>query len=250
MNEVDHLLEHTFETLSLGEKLEVKRLGAHHPPDFQMVQTAGKVNRGFNAEWFAKKKWLTASIQKNSLFCFPCLLFGEDQGTWSRTGYKDLKHLSERTMKHESSNSHLENAVKLGLLGRVNVAAQIDSAYRRGIDDHNRKVEENRYVLGRIITCIKLCGKCETALWGHDESADSLNPGIFRSIFETMCEGDSRLRRHYEAQPVFKGTSSTIQNELLDCMYDVYREEISKQVDNTSFVAVQADETTDVSCKS
>lgn len=153
-------------------------------------------------------------------------------------------------MKHESSNSHLENAVKLGLLGRVNVAAQIDSAYRRGIDDHNRKVEENRYVLGRIITCIKLCGKCETALRGHDESADSLNPGIFRSIFETMCEGDSRLRRHYEAQPVFKGTSSTIQNELLDCMYDVYREEISKQVDNTSFVAVQADETTDVSCKS
>ncbi|KAI4820792.1 hypothetical protein KUCAC02_028759 [Chaenocephalus aceratus] len=149
-------------------------------------------------------------------------------------------------MKHESSNSHLGNAVKLGLLGRVNVAAQIDSAYRRGIDDHNRKVEENRYVLGRIITCIKLCGKCETALRGHDESADSLKPGIFRSIFETMCEGDSRLRRHYEAQPVFKGTSSTIQNELLDCMYGVCREE----VDNTSSVAVQADETTDVSCKS
>ncbi|KAI4798579.1 hypothetical protein KUCAC02_021946, partial [Chaenocephalus aceratus] len=65
-----------------------------------------------------------------------------------------------------------------------------------------------------------------------------------------MCEGDSRLRRHYEAQPVFKGTSSTTQNELLDCMYDVSREEIAKQADNTSCVAVQADETTDVSCKS
>ncbi|KAI4822125.1 hypothetical protein KUCAC02_007687 [Chaenocephalus aceratus] len=149
-------------------------------------------------------------------------------------------------MKHESSNSHLENAVKLGLLGRVNVAAQTDSAYRRGIDDHNRKVEENR--LGRIITCIQLCGNCETALRGHDESADSLR---YSGQLSRQCvRGDSRLRRHYEARPVFKGTSSTIQNELLDCMYDVFREEITEQVDNTSFVAVQADETTDVSCKS
>ncbi|XP_071754178.2 zinc finger MYM-type protein 1-like [Centroberyx gerrardi] len=65
-----------------------------------------------------------------------------------------------------------------------------------------------------------------------------------------MCEGDSRLQRHYDAQPIFKGTSSTVQNELLDCMYEVYREEIAKQVDETSFVAIQADETTDVSCKS
>ena len=76
--------------------------------------------------------------------------------------------------------------MKMGLFGRVNVAVQIDSAYRRGIDEHNRQVEENRYVLGRIITCIKLCGKCETALRGHDESTDSLNPGIFRCIFETV----------------------------------------------------------------
>ena len=190
MNTVDFLLEHRFETLKL-EKLEIKRLGAHQPRDIAITQAAGKVNRGFNVEWFVKKKWLTISIQKTALFCFPCLLFGGD-GTWSRTGYKDLKHLSERIAKHESSGSHLDNAVKLGLLGRVNVAAQVDSAYRRSIEQHNKQVEENRYVLSRIITCIQLCGKCETALRGHDESADSLNPGIFRCIFETMCEGDSR----------------------------------------------------------
>ena len=33
-------------------------------------------------------------------------------------------------------------------------------------------------------------------------------------------------------------------------MYEVYRDEIAKQVDETSCVAVEADETTDVSCKS
>ncbi|KAK0130539.1 hypothetical protein N1851_035231 [Merluccius polli] len=135
--------------------------------------------------------------------------------------------------------------MKLGLFGRVNVAVQIDSAYRRGIDEHNRQVEDNRYVLGRIITCIKLCGKCETALRGYDESADSLNPGIFRCIFETMCEGDARLQRHYDAQPGHQAPYRTNY-----CMYEGSRDEIAKQVDETSFVAVQADETTDVSCKS
>ena len=51
-----------------------------------------------------------------------------------------------------------------------------------------------------------------------------------------MCEGDSRLQRHYDAQ-----TSSTVQNKLLDCMYELYRVEIAKQVDETTFVAIQAE---------
>ena len=100
----------------------------------------------------AKIKWLTASIQKKALFCFPCLLFGGSGGdvTWSRTGYKDLKYLSERITKYESSNSHLDNAMKLFFFWRVNVIVQIDGAYRRGIDEHDRQVEENRYLLSRI----------------------------------------------------------------------------------------------------
>lgn len=92
------------------------------------------------------------------------------------------------------------------------------------------------------VTCIKLCGKCEMVLWAH-----GLNPEILRYIFETMCEGDSRLWRHFDAQQVFKRTSRTIQNELLNFLYEVYREEVAMQVAETLFVAVQVD---DVSCKS
>ena len=249
MNRVDYLTTVRFSTLPLEEKLEIKRLGPQRPDDFTISQEGKDKTRSFNQEWFKRKTWLTASISKKGLFCFPCLLFGGET-VWTTTGFKDLKHLSERLVKHESCASHVDNAIKLGLLGTTNVASQLDSAYRRGIEQHNRQTEENRYVLGRIITCIKLCGKCEIALRGHDESAGSLNPGIFRCIFETMCEGDSRLRSHYDSQPYFKGTSAVIQNELLDCMYSVYKDEIAQQLANAPFVAVQADETTDVSCKS
>ena len=50
MNEVGHLLEHRFETLSLEEKFEVKHLGPHHPRDIGISQTAGKNICAFNVE--------------------------------------------------------------------------------------------------------------------------------------------------------------------------------------------------------
>ena len=49
---------------------------------------------------------------------------------------------------------------------------------------------------------------------------------------------------------ILKGTSSTMQNNILECMYEVYREAIAKLVSETPFASIQADETTDVSCKS
>ena len=54
MNTVDFILKHPFETLNLEEKLEVKRLG--YQRDIVTTQTAGKINRGCNVEWFLKKK--------------------------------------------------------------------------------------------------------------------------------------------------------------------------------------------------
>ena len=96
-------------------------------------------------EWFKRKTWLTASTTKRALFCSPCLLFGNTtnaDSVWTTDGYKDLKHLAERTVKHESSKSHINCAMKLGLLGGVNIMAQIDSAYQRNILEHNKQTGE------------------------------------------------------------------------------------------------------------
>ena len=41
--------------------------------------------------------------------------------------------------------------------------------------------------------------------------------------------------------------SKTIQNEILDCLLQIYREEIKKELKEASFLAVMADDTTDVS---
>jgi hypothetical protein len=43
--------------------------------------------------------------------------------------------------------------------------------------------------------------------------------------------------------------SARIQNKLLDCIYDVYRESLQKDINKAMFVLVQADETTVISNK-
>ncbi|XP_077461063.1 uncharacterized protein LOC144077306 [Stigmatopora argus] len=244
MNHVDFLLCTQFNKLPLEEQLEIKRLGPHRPEDFVLLQYGDMVTRTFKKDWFEKRKWLTASTNKRALFCFPCLLFGGLDSVWASIGFKDIKHLSERSAKHESSSSHLRCAMKLGLLGLPPVQNPIEDSDRLAIEEHNRLTEENRYVLDRLITCVKLCGKCETGLDGHE---DTLNASLFNCIFETMCEGDTRLQRHYHSQPFFKLALSTIQDELLDCMYEVYREEVGKQLQQTQFVGVQVHEMTHVS---
>lgn len=125
----------------------------------------------------------------------------------------------------------------------------MDSAYRRAVEEHNQKVAQNRYVLNIIINCIRFCGAFELALRGHDESDTSNNPGIFRGLINFSSELDSVLKNHLENATVFKGTSKTIQNEILECILEVCREEISKEIKDSPFLSIIADETGDVNNK-
>lgn len=132
------------------------------------------------------------------------------------------------------------------LLGKVDIRQQLDSAYRRNIQQQNEQVRKNRYVLSKIIDCIKFCGAFELALRGHDEKKDSSNPGIFRGLINFSSELDIALKDHFENSVVFKGTSKIIQNELLNCMLAVAQDRIKKEILKAEYVAVIADETTDV----
>ena len=120
MNKVDYLLRMQFSTLPLEEKLEIKRLGPHRPDDLILLQPGQNATRTFKTEWYDRKTWLTASTSKRALFCFPCLLFGigtNADSVRTRDGFKDLKHLAERTVKHESCKPHNQLHPAIGTIG-------------------------------------------------------------------------------------------------------------------------------------
>ena len=249
MNSVDHLLQKKFSAHSDQEKLEIKRLG-RDKPELQIKQSDGKNSRKFSSSWYDKATWLTGSVSKQALYCFPCLLFGKfDDGPWTKSGFTDLKHLSERIRKHEGTKSHINCCVQLELFGKLDIRNQLDDGYRLSIRRFNMRVDNNRHVLSRLIDAIKFCGKFELALRGRDESKDSDNPGIYRGLIDLMAELDNVLADHLKTATVFKGTSKTIQNELLDCMYEVYLDKVKAEINAANFVSIQADETTDVACK-
>ncbi|CAH2011508.1 unnamed protein product [Acanthoscelides obtectus] len=95
----------------------------------------------------------------------------------------------------------------------------------------------------------RFCGAFELALRGHDEKENSENRGIFKELVNFSAELDNELKVHIQSAKLFEGTSKTTQNELLECMLDVYHEEVKKEIANSPFVAVIADETTDVACE-
>lgn len=252
MNNVASLISTSFTSLRLEEKLEIKRLG-RPTPSLNICQEIKSKSRNFvrkfNPDIYNKNDWICGCSERNALFCFPCLLFGGGrEEAWVKKGVTDINHLHDRIKKHENSSIHITNVLNLSILGNTNIAAQLDSSYRRTIELHNQKVTNNRYILNIIINCIRFCGSLELALRGHDESETSSNPGVFRALINFSAELDGALKSHLEKATVFKGTSKTIQNELLQCILEVCQDEISVEIKKGDYVSVIADETTDISC--
>ena len=131
--------------------------------------------------------------------------------------------------------------------GDTRVDLQLDEQRRNHTTAHNNKVRQNREILKRLIDVVTFLGKQELAFRGHDESKDSENKGNYLELLEFLAGYDSPLRCHLDSATVFIGTSSKIQNDLIQSVADVMTEAMREEVRNTPFVSVMVDETTDVS---
>ena len=149
---------------------------AHHPNNVQITQKDKRKNRNFCVAWFQRTDWLTSSVERNSLLCFPCLLFGGDTA-WTQQGIVDFKHLYYKIRKHECSTSPIGNVVKLALLGKVNIACQLNEGHRCTETQWagKKKIKKNKsHSLSWLVDCIKFCGRHKLALRESDESPTSL----------------------------------------------------------------------------
>lgn len=254
-NSVESLKEIPFSQRSDRAKLATKQAGPPRP-NVKIKQVSSKggksYTRGFSTTWYERKSWLAGCEVATAVFCYPCLLFhpgggSTDNMAWTVTGVSDMHHLSEKIKKHESSKVHMDSCLKFSAYGRVNIATQLNEGYRLAVRRHNDEVSKNRHILNRLIQCVKFCGVFELALRGKDETEGSSHPGVFLGLVDFVAELDEIFDEHLKNATVFKGTSKTVQNELLECMLAVVRERILEEVKLAKYVAIQADETTDVS---
>ncbi|XP_025417987.1 uncharacterized protein LOC112688814 isoform X4 [Sipha flava] len=107
----------------------------------------------------------------------------------------------------------------------------LDSSYRRGIELHNEKVSNNRYILNVTINCIRFSSAFELALRRYDEKDTSLNPVIFRS-FGRSCS--RRLPKAAQTRWNFHSRTVNIvfeyKEELITCMEKIISDESIKHI--------------------
>ena len=88
------------------------------------------------------------------------------------------------------------------------------------------------------------------AFRGNNKSFESKNTGNYCELLAYTALLDPELQAHINSSSVFKGVSSHIQNGLIKSVAHSLRQIIKEEVKNSPFVAILADETIDISCKS
>ena len=119
------------------------------------------------------------------------------------------------------------------------------------IDQHNERVKQNKKYLTYLLHATLYLGKQTMSFRGHDESTGSNNRGNYRELLEVFSNFDyafdQQLHGTDNSRSSFKGTSKTVQNDLIDVVDSVLVDQIISEVSKAKYLSIQADETSDIS---
>ncbi|XP_056286366.1 uncharacterized protein LOC130203930 [Pseudoliparis swirei] len=215
----------------------------------------GEKRRAFNPVWFNHNSWLEYSQSKDSAYCYACRhfslpgasesVFSSESGFshWEKATYKDAGF-----KLHEKSESHINamfawNEHKRLLLTGSSILDMINKEYKK-------KVEENRSYIKTVADVLLLTATQNIAQRGHRESEEYDNKGNFLGILEMIAKHNPMVAQKMKGQRNAKYTSNTIQNEILQCLASMVRDEIVKEVKESVVFSVIADETKDLKRRS
>lgn len=107
-------------------------------------------------------------------------------------------------------------------------------------------LEKRRYYFKTIVETILFLVKNELPFRGNWNSDDDVEFGLFQDLFKYTLQKDEHLRKCQEAMP---GNalyiSPQIQNELIHIIANVMREKIVSEINESTFLTLMADGTTD-----
>lgn len=167
-------------------------------------------------------------------------------------GISLVKNVIRKSEKHSISKKHLINQEKFHLLGKVRIEHAISESRRLAAIKHNEQVSINKRLIARMIHNVCFLGKQELAFRGHREHDESLNKGNYLELLDLLAQEEHLLKDHFLSSSIFKGTSKIIQNDLIESVTTILNSKIFKKIQTANYIytSIQADETTDVSCRS
>ncbi|XP_022182247.1 uncharacterized protein LOC111042064 [Myzus persicae] len=253
-NSVQYLIRNPFSTLTYEEQIEIKQLGRPTPDLKGLVSISKKANkeytRRFHVDTYKKHTWLCGCEVEQAVFCFPCLCFGNET-SWTNRGVRHLGHLSSKIKKHQNSFDHLQNEVNLKVLGNGILSDKADKLHELEIQRHNEQIEKNRYILEKYLKCVQFCGKYNLPMKDFTKNNIKTPENNYISVMPgavELCKGcDVSLRCYLEYSNSINWASTTIHDDLLDCIFLVARQKIISEIEMVQFVSIIVDGTTHVS---
>uniref|UniRef100_A0A8C2HAB0 Uncharacterized protein n=1 Tax=Cyprinus carpio TaxID=7962 RepID=A0A8C2HAB0_CYPCA len=181
--------------------------------------------RSFNSEWYKQHPWLDYSQSQNSAYCF------------SYGGFK----------VHEKSEGHV-NA--MFAWGEHKKAIVTDCSIHDALNEvYNKKVQENRKYIKTVAEVLLLTATQNIAQRGHHETEEADNRRKFLESLEMIAKHHPVVEKKMKEKQNAKYTSSVIQNEILECLANMVREEIIQEVNESEVFSVITDETKDLKKK-
>lgn len=253
---IEDLLKKSFSSRVFADKMQIWMNGRPTPLLANLVTEKKhkcdrkSYTRHFMHSNYDKLEWITGCANLNKLFCWPCLLFSKVKNIWTKGGYADLNHFSISAQRHEKSNEHIHNVLKLKMFGKQTIDPLLDSAGHDSISRHNEKVRSNREILKRLIDAICFFAKQELPFKGLSENATPGNQINYIELLNFMRKYDELLDKHLEQDTEFCGTSTLLQNDLIECIADVLSNCIINEIKETKCVTIMLDEMSDIESKS
>nr|XP_033815478.1 zinc finger MYM-type protein 1-like [Geotrypetes seraphini] len=203
---------------------------------FPVSVISGK-SRSFSARWY-KFYWLEYSMNQDAIFCKMCRHFSDAraEGAFTRTGFKDWKHMSQSCSKHELSKAHALALGRFDDYRQRHLGGQKNSLNSINQDTKNTPViESNREHIKLVLDVVMFCVKQDIPLRGHRESDGAVNKGNFLEIFKLLSKYNNNIQNHLERLPKNATLMSPqIQNELLESATLVLLRKIKFELHDTN----------------
>ncbi|XP_034093508.1 zinc finger MYM-type protein 1-like [Gymnodraco acuticeps] len=210
----------------------------------------GAAKRSFHKEWYSSWPWLEYSLSQDAAYCFACRHFVSAKASvfTAEHGYSNWKKATSKDSGfsvHARSDTHV-NAM-IAWTEYKSMAGRNTTILGMMGDENQKQVTENQKYIKTLADILLLTATQNISQRGHDESETSKNKGNFLEILDVVSKHDPLVKRRLSQGPRnAKYTSKGTQNEMLECLAEIVREDIIKEVKESEHFFILADETKDM----
>ena len=232
-----------------------------------------KNKRSFKYEWLDLFPWLCYSVSEDGAYCLSCVLFGDcfprKTPRITRLFSKPFRYWNDAmaTFKqHAGNNTGGEMGLHACTFPMLTALLSQMSSVTQPIEnimDANVKKEimENRKILRPIVDSVLFCGRLGIGLRGHRDdskyhpqvgcySTDGNVGNFVESLNFRVRAGDDTLKTHLSDCGKNKSyVSKTSQNKIIKCIGEVISESLIKEIKESMYYSIIADEAADSSHK-